>query len=53
VTWQHCLPLLALLYLVSPFDVVPDFLPLIGWLDDLALIAALAYMAWCRLKQPE
>lgn len=23
-----------LLYTISPFDVVPDFLPVIGWLDD-------------------
>jgi uncharacterized membrane protein YkvA (DUF1232 family) len=32
---------LALLYLVSPIDVLPDFLPMLGQLDDLAI----AYMA--------
>lgn len=24
----------SLLYLVSPIDIAPDFIPLIGWIDD-------------------
>lgn len=24
----------SLFYLVSPLDIVPDFLPIIGWVDD-------------------
>ncbi|MBC7472458.1 MAG: DUF1232 domain-containing protein [candidate division SR1 bacterium] len=31
----------TLIYLVNPFDVIPDFIPVIGWIDDLALIAIL------------
>ncbi|MFC1835914.1 YkvA family protein [Thermodesulfobacteriota bacterium] len=27
----------ALLYLISPVDLVPDFIPVVGWLDDLAV----------------
>ncbi|WP_440945760.1 YkvA family protein [Methanosarcina sp. T3] len=30
---------LALLYLVSPIDISPDFLPLIGFADDIAVLA--------------
>lgn len=28
----------AVVYLVLPVDVVPDFLPLVGWVDDLLVI---------------
>jgi uncharacterized membrane protein YkvA (DUF1232 family) len=41
-------PLLAALYLVSPLDVVPDFLPLLGQIDDLTLIL-IALAAFLRL----
>ncbi len=30
----------ALLYLISPIDVVPDFIPFAGWLDDVAVATA-------------
>jgi uncharacterized membrane protein YkvA (DUF1232 family) len=37
------LPVLAVVYTVSPLDFVPDFLPVLGQLDDVSLlIAALA-----------
>jgi uncharacterized membrane protein YkvA (DUF1232 family) len=26
------------LYVVSPLDLLPEFLPIIGWLDDVAAI---------------
>ena len=32
------LPVLAAVYVISPFDVVPDFLPVLGEIDDLAVI---------------
>ena len=32
----------ALLYLVWVFDVIPDFLPVIGYMDDIAVISAAA-----------
>ncbi|MCA9626499.1 MAG: DUF1232 domain-containing protein [Myxococcales bacterium] len=30
--------LTALVYVVWPVDVVPDFIPVVGWLDDLGLL---------------
>ncbi len=42
---------LALLYDASPIDVIPDVIPLLGWLDDAAvstLLSLLAVFAWRR-----
>ena len=32
--------ILALLYLIAPFDAIPDFIPFNGLADDLAVLAA-------------
>jgi len=37
--------LAALLYLICPLDLVPDYIPVVGWLDDLGIAACvLAYV---------
>jgi uncharacterized membrane protein YkvA (DUF1232 family) len=36
---------LAVAYLMLPFDLIPDFLPLIGQLDDLIIVPGLIYLA--------
>ncbi len=40
--------LLALLYIICPIDLIPDFIPVVGWVDDVAVGAGAAYYA---LKQ--
>ncbi|MDJ0721924.1 MAG: DnaJ domain-containing protein [Desulfobacterales bacterium] len=35
--------ILALLYLINPFDLLPDFLVGAGWLDDLAVLGVIGY----------
>jgi uncharacterized membrane protein YkvA (DUF1232 family) len=32
--WRWALILGSLVYLLDPFDFVPDMLPLVGWIDD-------------------
>ena len=46
------LPFLALLYVISPLDVVPDFLPVLGQLDDLGVVL-LALEGFTRLCPTE
>lgn len=41
--FNNLLMALAVIYILSPVDLIPDFIPLIGWLDDLF---AIGYIAW-------
>jgi uncharacterized membrane protein YkvA (DUF1232 family) len=40
--YRWVLVLGTLVYLVSPIDISPDFLPIIGWVDDGILVTLLA-----------
>lgn len=36
--WAYLKVVACLLYVVSPFDLIPDFFPWVGWLDDIAVV---------------
>lgn len=53
VPWRARLPLLALLiYLAMPLDIIPDFIPVVGQLDDL-LVAGIAVWWFLRVCPPD
>jgi uncharacterized membrane protein YkvA (DUF1232 family) len=41
----RCLLGAALAYLALPFDLIPDFLPVIGHLDDVLIVPGLIFLA--------
>lgn len=52
--WARWLPVLALVYTISPLDFVPDLIPVVGWLDDLGIGAtSLAVTLAAVLKHAE
>lgn len=53
--WRRLAGLFAVLYFVMPVDALPDFLPVLGWLDDLGVLSAAAFFVVREVQryQPE
>ena len=49
--WLKALMLVVPLYLVFPLDIIPDFIPLAGWLDDVVVIPLL--VSWIVSLLPQ
>ena len=48
---RRILPILAaVLYVISPVDVMPDFLPGLGWVDDVLVVGALLWYLTTRQR---
>jgi len=41
--WKKGLGIFAAIYVASPLDLVPDWIPVLGWLDDLGILAVCAW----------
>jgi uncharacterized membrane protein YkvA (DUF1232 family) len=51
-TLARWIALAAAAYALSPIDLIPDAVPVLGWLDDLLLVPFLVWLA-LRLTPPE
>jgi hypothetical protein len=51
--WQIILIILVILYILSPYDIMPDFLVGWGWLDDLVILGFLLRYLYVRKKKRE
>ena len=49
--WRKLAGVAAVAYLVMPFDVVPDFVPVLGWLDDIGVLSAAAMFVIREVKR--
>jgi uncharacterized membrane protein YkvA (DUF1232 family) len=39
--WKWVFVVLTVLYFINPFDIIPDIIPLVGWIDDGLLVSIL------------
>jgi uncharacterized membrane protein YkvA (DUF1232 family) len=42
--WKKLFALAAAFYVVLPVDLIPDVIPVIGWLDDLGVVGVALYL---------
>ena len=49
--WRKALLLGAIAYAVMPFDLIPDTIPVLGWLDDVGLLAIAVGAVWRDVKR--
>lgn len=51
--WLKALMLLIPAYLLNPLDFIPDFIPIVGWLDDAIIIPLLVSFLVRLVPRPE
>ena len=35
--WTKLIPIAVVVYLLIPIDLIPDVIPILGWIDDIAI----------------
>jgi uncharacterized membrane protein YkvA (DUF1232 family) len=47
-TWRKLTGAVAAAYVILPIDLIPDFIPIFGWLDDLGVVGL---VTWYMVRQ--
>jgi len=47
-TWRKLVGGVAAFYVILPIDLIPDFIPIFGWLDDLGVVGL---VTWYMVRQ--
>jgi uncharacterized membrane protein YkvA (DUF1232 family) len=51
--WRKASGFLAVAYALWPLDAIPDFVPGIGWLDDVGVLGAVAFFLLRDIRRHE
>jgi hypothetical protein len=51
--WSIVLIIAAVIYILSPYDLLPDLMPPLGWIDDLAILGFLVRFFYRQKKKRE
>ncbi len=49
--FPRLLALFAVLYVILPFDAIPDAIPILGWLDDVGVVALMLGWTSSQVKR--
>ncbi len=52
-TWRKLAGVAAVAYVVWPLDLIPDGIPVLGWLDDAGILAAAAAFLVAEVRRHE
>jgi uncharacterized membrane protein YkvA (DUF1232 family) len=52
-TWKKLAGAAAVAYVIWPFDLIPDTIPVLGWLDDVGVLAAVALFLVREVRRHE
>lgn len=50
--WSKIIIVLTIAYALSPVDIIPDFIPFVGYLDDAVILPFLFFLAIRSIPQP-
>jgi DnaJ like chaperone protein len=51
--WRIVLIILAILYILNPYDLLPDLMPGLGWIDDIIVLGFLVRFFYLQKKKRE